>query len=438
MQIGDRIAELGVSHVHAGGADHLGVWRGKRVAAGTAARGPDRILRRRLRTRHRRRVGGAARADTPGWYPSSDAGYPDMLLALDEATAVACPWLGGEGWVLGDWLLPDGSPLPLCPRGALRRVLAELATPRPRAARPPSSSSATSCPPTERCTSARTRITACAPRSTATSSTRSSRRSRAPALRVEAANFENGIGQLELNVAYRDALGAADEAFLAKQAIRVAAAGLRAARIVHGAALRRGARQLRPRPPVALARRREPAGDEATATPSPACARRCPRRSRCACRSPTATRGCSATRWRRPPARGRRRTARSRCAPSAHDGAINRIEHRLPGADCNPYDALAALVAGILTGLDDASRAAAGHRGQHATSCPTSSSCRDAGRGRRGAARGHRAHGDARRRPGRAPLRDARGRGGGGPRPGLGRGPPAVLRARVGGYCDFT
>ncbi len=47
-------------------------------------------------------------------------------------------------------------------------------------------------------------------------------------LRVEAANFENGIGQLELNVAYRDALGAADDAFLAKQAIRVAAAGRRA------------------------------------------------------------------------------------------------------------------------------------------------------------------------------------------------------------------
>src|SRR4029079_18591257 len=49
-------------------------------------------------------------------------------------------------------------------------------------------------------------------------------------LHVEAANFENGIGQLELNIAYRGALGAADDAFLAKQAIRVAAAaqGLRA------------------------------------------------------------------------------------------------------------------------------------------------------------------------------------------------------------------
>jgi glutamine synthetase len=36
-----------------------------------------------------------------------------------------------------------------------------------------------------------------------------------------------------------------------------------------------------------------------------------------------------------------------------HDGGrIERIEHRLPGADCNPYDALTALVAGILTGLD--------------------------------------------------------------------------------------
>jgi glutamine synthetase len=37
-----------------------------------------------------------------------------------------------------------------------------------------------------------------------------------------------------------------------------------------------------------------------------------------------------------------------------HDGRIERIEHRLPGADCNPYDALTALVAGILAGLDAA------------------------------------------------------------------------------------
>jgi glutamine synthetase len=34
------------------------------------------------------------------------------------------------------------------------------------------------------------------------------------------------------------------------------------------------------------------------------------------------------------------------------DGRIERIEHRLPGADCNPYDALTALAAGILVGLD--------------------------------------------------------------------------------------
>ena len=32
---------------------------------------------------------------------------------------------------------------------------------------------------------------------------------------------------------------------------------------------------------------------------------------------------------------------------------ISRIEHRLPGADVNPYLALAALVAGILIGIED-------------------------------------------------------------------------------------
>ena len=35
-------------------------------------------------------------------------------------------------------------------------------------------------------------------------------------------------------------------------------------------------------------------------------------------------------------------------------GRIERLEHRLPGADCNPYDALTALAAGIVLGLDAA------------------------------------------------------------------------------------
>ena len=74
-------------------------------------------------------------------------------------------------------------------------------------------------------------------------------------LRVEAANFENGIGQLELNIAYRDALGATDEAFLAKQAIRVAAAGLglRASFMARPYADEPGSSGARA--PVALARR---------------------------------------------------------------------------------------------------------------------------------------------------------------------------------------
>src|SRR4029077_7588066 len=41
---------------------------------------------------------------------------------------------------------------------------------------------------------------------------------------VEALSFENGVGQLELNVGFDDALRSADTAFMAKQAVRAIAA----------------------------------------------------------------------------------------------------------------------------------------------------------------------------------------------------------------------
>jgi glutamine synthetase len=348
MQIGDRIAELGVSHVHVGGADHLGVWRGKRVAAETAARGrigfSDGVFGLDIAGEWVAPPAGHA-----GWYPSADAGYPDTLLALDATTAVACPWLGGEAWVLGDWLLPDGTPLPICPRGALRRVLTELAR-RDLELKAAFELECYLVPaagllherayPYHGLRTALDRDLVAAIVAPLEGS----------GLRVEAANFENGIGQLELNVAYRDALGAADEAFLAKQAIRVAAAGLglRASFMARPYAEEPGSSA---HVHLSLWRDGEPAGHDAhrdalsglLATLPAAVALCLPFANSYARMQPHSLAATTRT-WA-----PENRTVALRTV--GHDSVIDRIEHRLPGADCNPYDALAALVAGILAGL---------------------------------------------------------------------------------------
>jgi glutamine synthetase len=349
MLIADRIAELGIAHVHAGGADHLGVWRAKRVQAATAARGTlgfsDGLFGLDIAG-----TWVTPPADHRGWYPNSDAGYPDALLELDPATAVVCPWLDHEAWVLGNWLLPDRSPLPLCPRGALHRVLAELG------ARGLELKAAFELEcylvPAEGRLHERAYpyhgLRGALDRNIVDAIVAPLEGS---GLRIEAANFENGTAQLELNVAYRDALGAADEAFLAKQAIRVAAArvGLRASFMarpyadepgssahVHLSLWRDGAAA------GADEHRHALAGLLATL---PAAVALClPFANSYARLQPHSLAATTCT-WA-----PENRTVALRTV--GHDGAVDRIEHRLPGADCNPYDVLAALVAGIVAGLD--------------------------------------------------------------------------------------
>jgi glutamine synthetase len=350
MQIADRLAELGVGHVHAGGADHLGVWRGKRVVAATAARGrigfSDGVFGLDIAGEW-----VAPPAGHEGWYPSSGAGYPDMLLALDSATAVVCPWLGGEAWVLGEWLAPDGSPLPVCPRSGLRQVLAEFG----RRNLDLKAAFELECylAPADRTLHDRAYpyhgLRTALDRELVDAIVAPLEGS---GLRIEAANFENGIGQLELNVAYRDALGAADEAFLAKQAVRVAAAGLglRASFMARPFADQPGSSA---HVHVSLWRGAEPAGDEehlqalaGLLATLPAAVALCLPFANSYARLQPGSLAATTRTWA-----PENRTVALRTV--GHEGRIERIEHRLPGADCNPYDALAAIAAGILIGLDE-------------------------------------------------------------------------------------
>jgi glutamine synthetase len=51
-------------------------------------------------------------------------GFPDALARIDLGTARHVPWDAGVPFFLGEFINPDGSPYPVCPRQTLKRVLA--------------------------------------------------------------------------------------------------------------------------------------------------------------------------------------------------------------------------------------------------------------------------------------------------------------------------
>jgi glutamine synthetase len=55
-----------------------------------------------------------------GWHH----GFPDAMVQLDLGTYRTVPWDGGVPFFLGDFVTGDGQPHPLCPRQTLKRVLA--------------------------------------------------------------------------------------------------------------------------------------------------------------------------------------------------------------------------------------------------------------------------------------------------------------------------
>ena len=59
-------------------------------------------------------------ATVTGW----QHGFPDALARLDLDTHRNVPWDGGIDFVLGEFINPDGTPYPVCPRQTLKRVLA--------------------------------------------------------------------------------------------------------------------------------------------------------------------------------------------------------------------------------------------------------------------------------------------------------------------------
>ena len=192
--------------------------------------------------------------------------------------------------------------------------------------------------------------------------TRSSPRAAAMEITLQGAVSESGPGQFELNLSHRGALRMADDAWLIKQAIRGCGAQARAGRDLHGQTLRRAVRQCDARPCLSrrparpqpfrqrLAQRQRADASRRGGLVWPAC------RPRPWSLHPgtTVSSGSPPAPMPPPASPGGMRTAPPRCAsPAAIPRPRRRIEHRVPGADANPYLVLAAVLGAMMIGVED-------------------------------------------------------------------------------------
>jgi glutamine synthetase len=285
-------------------------------------------------------------------------GFPDLYATPDLDTFRLLPWRPGAGQVLGDIVDHEGNPVRTAPRTVLRRVterLAELGYHAEigveiefflldPAAQP--LATAVHCYSLEKLNELDPVLT-------------SITEGLAGYLPVEAVTSEYGPGQLEINIRHRDPIGAADDAFRLKYALR-ALARAAGARVTFMAKPFQGLSGSSMHLHVSLWRDGEPAfvPDAGAENPLMRAAiagvlRHLPaisvfgapninsyKRFEARSYAPvTATWGAD------------NRTAAVRSL--VESGPATRIELRTPGADANPYWSVAALLATVIAGIED-------------------------------------------------------------------------------------
>ncbi len=176
-----------------------------------------------------------------GYFPTKARGYPDILAVPDVATLRPVPWHERTALVLCDWHLPGGEPVPLDPRGLLRRVVERARSMgfEPRCAHelefyvlretPATIPARRACelrPLSERPSTYG--VVKGSEQETVGALIRASLT--AYGLPLEACSPETGPGQFELTLRYGPALAATDQAFLFKSGVKevVARQGLTA------------------------------------------------------------------------------------------------------------------------------------------------------------------------------------------------------------------
>ena len=285
-------------------------------------------------------------------------GFPDLYARPDLDTFRLLPWRAGAGQVVSDVVTHDGNPVRTAPRTVLRRVTERLAELGYHAevgveiefflldpAGQPLGGSV-HCYSLEKANDLDPVLT-------------SVTEGLAGYVPVEAVSTEYGPGQVEINIRHRDPLGAADDGFRLKYAVR-ALARAAGARVTFMAKPFQGLSGSSMHLHVSLWRDGEPAFAPGAGAENPlmraaiaGVVRHLP--------AITVFGAPSINSYKRFEARsyapatatwgGDNRTAAVR---SLVDGdRSTRIELRTPGADANPYWAVASLLAAVIAGIED-------------------------------------------------------------------------------------
>jgi glutamine synthetase len=383
----------GVHTVVCGGGDTHGIWRGKRFPVadflGKTGHGipfSDVLL---VITHSEDTDKGQELVEPPGgaayplYFPRKEQGFPDIFVRPDLDSARRLPWHPGTVGVLGDFYLPGGQAVPLDSRIVLRRLVERA---RSHGFEPKigveyefylfRGDLAELKQAGWRLEPIRTRpyTYGVYGGSLDEGLIGEIRRQLAIAgVRVEACNPETGPGQFELNIRYDDALKAADDAFIYKNGIKeiVAQHGLMASFMakprrdwagsschVHqslwesatganaffsGGSAEGLSEPGRQYTAGVLSTMRE---FTALFAPTPNSYKRF---------APYSWAGTSVS-W----SYDNRSTG---LRAIASDPAETRLEHRLPGADTNPYIVIAACLAGGLAGIEQKMQLAAAFEG---------------------------------------------------------------------------
>ncbi len=370
-----RIRRLAEQHeliaVRLGGVDIDGIWRGKRI-------GIDEFVGRTVE--HGTGLCNGLFAITIAdeiisevTYTGWDRGFPEVHLVPDLTTFALTPWAGRTAAVIGDFIEADGTPTPVSPRQVLRTVLGRyqqlglqprigyeleffLFGDRAEEARERDFSRLTPLFGDLR-TYSLSRLAAFEPIIGAMVADLE-----AAGVMIEAATTEYSPGQFELNMPPADPMTAADRAVIYKHAVRELAAsqGLVATFMAkYDAALSGSSGHIHQSlwdedgkalfaptgddPMLSVIGRRYLAGllDSIGDLTALMC--------------PTVNSYKRTTPWSFAPTTVGwdvdNRTCALRVVPGGDGGA--RIEHRLPGADANPYLAIAACLAGGLHGIEE-------------------------------------------------------------------------------------